>query len=274
MILGIDIGGTTTDIVGIDAGRLVEPLTVTASDPVASAAGALGKFVVDRSIPLASISRVAVTGVGAGRIGGDLLGIETAKVTEFAAIGVGGAYLSGLDRAIVASMGTGTAVVYVDGERIEHWGGTGVGGGTLIGLARRTIGVSDFDIILKKAASGDLAHVDLSVGDITDPNLVGMPAYTTASNFGKLEDDATDSDIARAILNLVCQTVGVVAAGAARATGTTNIVVTGKMAVVPFAAETFDRLGALYGCTYSIPDLAASATAIGAAVSISTDSDG
>ncbi len=271
MILGIDIGGTTTDIVGIDSGRLVDPLTVTASDPLASAAGALARFVSDRTVPLAAIERLAVTGVGAGRIGGDLLGITIERVNEFTAIGVGGAYLSGVRRAVVASMGTGTAVVYVDGETIEHWGGTGVGGGTLIGLAKRMIGVSDFDIILRKAANGVLGQVDLSVGDIADPEVVGLPADTTASNFGKVQDDATDDDIARAIVNLVCQTVGLVAAGAARAKGTDQIIVTGKTAVVPFASETFERLGALYGCVYSIPRLAAFSTAIGAAVSIATE---
>lgn len=269
MLVGIDIGGTTTDIVGIDETRLIEPLTVTASDPLTSAAGALGRFLVDRSLSLKSIDRVAVTGVGAGRIGDELLGIPAHPVSEFTAIGTGGAHLSGLSRAVVVSMGTGTAVVHVDGHDIEHWGGTGVGGGTVIGLAKRTIGVTDFDLILKKAERGDLSQVDLSVGDIADPSRLDMPAETTASNFGKVSDDATDDDVARAIVNLVCQTVGVVAAGAARATRTDRIVVTGKMAQVRFAAEVFNRLGELYGVSYQIPDLAASATAIGAAVALS-----
>ena len=274
MLLGIDIGGTTTDIVGLDTKGLIDPLTVQASDPVASAAGALGKFVVDREVPLASIKKVAVTGVGAGRIGRDLLGINTVQVSEFTAVGIGGAYLSGMDRAIVVSMGTGTAVVYVDDGYIEHWGGTGVGGGTLIGLSKLAIGVSDFDIILKKAKDGDLSKVDLTIEDITQPELMGMPANTTASNFGRVADDATDSDIARAIVNMICQTVGVVAAGAARAKAVDQIVVTGKTAVVPHAESTFQRLGDLYGVTYSIPRFADFSTAIGAAVSISTELEG
>ena len=268
MIVGIDIGGTTTDIVGIDGGCMIEPVSVTASDPIASAAGALGKFMADRDVSLAQIRTVAVTGVGSGRIGSELMGIPTSKVSEFDAIGIGGAYLTGMTKGIVVSMGTGTAVVYVDGERIEHWGGTGVGGGTLIGLAKRTIGASDFDIILKKAANGRLDRVDLTVGDITDPGFVDLPPETTASNFGKVADDATDDDIARAIVNLVCQTVGVVAAGGARATGVRTIVVTGKIASVPGAANIFAGLGALYNLTYAVPDGAAYSTAIGAAVSV------
>lgn len=274
MLIGIDIGGTTTDIVGLRDDSIIEPLTVQANDPVASAAGALGKFVADRSVPLSDIERIAITGVGAGFVGDELLGIRTGHVSEFTAIGVGGGYLSGLTTLIAVSMGTGTAVVFVDGQTIEHWGGTGVGGGTLVGLAKRTIGISDIDLILKRAESGDLSRVDLSVKDIADPELFGMPSDTTASNFGKVADDASDFDIARAIVNLVCQTVGVVAAGAARAKNIDRIVITGKTAEVPFAQATFDRLGELYGVRYTIPRLAAFSTAIGAAVSISTELDG
>jgi type II pantothenate kinase len=269
MILGIDIGGTTTDIVGSIGDSLIEPLTVTASDPVTSAAGALGKLVADRSIKLSDIERIAVTGVGANRLGDNLLGLPAVQVSEFDAIGTGGAYLSGRRRAIVVSLGTGTAVVYVDDGKIEHWGGTGVGGGTLIGLAKRMIGISDFGLILRRADEGNLDKVDLCIADITDPALVDMPPDTTASNFGKVADDATDADLARAIVNLVCQTVGIVAAGAARAVGTDQIVVTGKMATAPFSAQVFRRLGELYGLTYTIPRYAAFATAIGAAVAIS-----
>ena len=53
-----------------------------------------------------------------------------------------------------------------------------------------------------------------------------------------------------------------------------QIVVTGKTAVVPHAESTFQRLGDLYGVTYSIPRFADFSTAIGAAVSISTELEG
>ena len=45
MIIGIDIGGTTTDIVGLKDGKILSPVSVKADDPITSAAGALGKFV-------------------------------------------------------------------------------------------------------------------------------------------------------------------------------------------------------------------------------------
>ena len=40
IIVGIDVGGSTTKIVGFDGDRLLPPLLVRATDPVASVYGA------------------------------------------------------------------------------------------------------------------------------------------------------------------------------------------------------------------------------------------
>ena len=56
------------------------------------------------------------------------------KVDEFHAIGKGGLFLTGLTRAIIVSMGTGTAFIIADQNGEKHIGGTGIGGGTLLGL--------------------------------------------------------------------------------------------------------------------------------------------
>ena len=45
MIVGIDIGGSTTDAVILENGG-IHVVTIEANDPVAAAAGALGKLVV------------------------------------------------------------------------------------------------------------------------------------------------------------------------------------------------------------------------------------
>lgn len=68
-------------------------------------------------------------------------------------------------------MGTGTALVHAKGGRIEYLGGTGVGGGTLIGLAKKMLGVQNVEIISALASEGDLEHIDLRIGDITDREL-------------------------------------------------------------------------------------------------------
>ena len=265
MFLGIDIGGTTTDIVSFDKGDLSGFLTVTANDPVTSASGALGKFVSRYAVTLNRIEAVAVTGVGAGSLGEDLFGIPLVKVDEFRAVGMGGQYLSGLTNAVVVSMGTGTAVVRAEGSTVQHLGGTGVGGGTLIGLAKYMLQVTDFDTLMELAAHGDLSKVDLSIGEIAMSEIGSLPADVTASNFGKHSDKAGDRDLALGIVNLVCQTIGVISVFASRNYGINTVVLTGKMVRIPQIGGIFKRLENLFGVSFIIPPNAEYATALGAA---------
>jgi type II pantothenate kinase len=265
VFLGIDIGGTTTDIVSFDQGQLSGFLTVTANDPVTSASGALGKFVNRFQVPLGQIESVAVTGVGAGSLGSDLFGIPLVKVDEFRAVGMGGLYLSGLKKAVVVSMGTGTAVVRAEGSQVQHLGGTGVGGGTLIGLAKYMLQITDFDTLIELAEQGDLTKVDLSISDITELEIGSLSPDVTASNFGKHSDKATDNDLALGIVNLVCQTIGVVAVFASRNYGIDTVVLSGKMIRIPQIGGIFKRLESLFGVSFEVPANAEFATAVGAA---------
>ena len=69
MIVGIDIGGTTTDAAVMKKGELITALSVEAGDPITAAAGALGTVLSELDIPLSEISTIAATGAGwvAGR---------------------------------------------------------------------------------------------------------------------------------------------------------------------------------------------------------------
>lgn len=269
MIIGIDIGGTTTDIAGFESGKVVKPLSVKADDPITSAAGALGKFLEVSKITLPRIKIIAATGVGSGAMLKSLFGIKVVKINEFAAIGTAGKFLTGLKKAIVVSMGTGTAIVVVNNQTIKHWGGSGVGGGTLMGLAKNMLNISSIDTLIEKAALGNLQNVDLTVGDIAGGALVNLPASVTASNFGKLSDKATDNDIAMAILNLVTQTITLLGVSAARANGLREIVLIGKLASVPLVKQITRGVAKLYKVKFHIPEYADFATAIGAAIKAS-----
>src|SRR5208337_4967164 len=97
------------------------------------------------------------------------------KVNEFTAIGVGGTTLAGKERALVVSLGTGTAMVSVNTAEIRHVSGTGVGGGTLLGLAKHMLGVSGLDTLEAMAGRGDLHRVDLSVRDIAGGPIGDLP---------------------------------------------------------------------------------------------------
>ena len=68
VVIGIDVGGSTTKIVGfentIGGKRLISPLFVRATDPITALYGAFGKFTDQNGIELSDIDVVKVTGVG------------------------------------------------------------------------------------------------------------------------------------------------------------------------------------------------------------------
>ena len=129
MIIGIDVGGSTTKIVGVKDGEIRNPMFVTAKDPVTSLFGAFGKYIYDHSIQLSEVEQVMLTGVGSSYIQQPLYGLPTARTDEFIANGLSAQYATGLDRLMVVSMGTGTSFVKVEHEKIRHVGGIGIGGG-------------------------------------------------------------------------------------------------------------------------------------------------
>lgn len=267
IIVGIDVGGSTTKIAGVKNGTVISPMMAKASDPVASLYGAFGKFTSENGIALTDIEHLMVTGVGSSFAGDTIYALPTTHVTEFVAIGKGGSYLSGLNKAIVVSMGTGTALVYCDNGKAVHLGGTGVGGGTLVGLAGKLLGTTNVNAIEEMAARGNRTEVDLSVNDLTEKNIgPTLDASMTASNFGKISELARKEDIAAGLLNMIYETVGVAAIFAAREKGTKDIVLTGRLSALDSAVKTFGELGATFGINFVFPKDSEYATVIGAAL--------
>lgn len=275
VVIGIDVGGSTTKIVGVSTDKskqkLLAPMLVRAGDPLTSAYGAFGTFLEKNGLSLSDVERVLLSGVGSSFLKNGIYGLPCESVPEFRGIGLGGLYLSGLSDCLVVSIGTGTAIVHAKkGGQIEYLGGTGVGGGTLKGLARLLVKAEKVDHIEAIAESGSLSNVDLSIGNLcAEGNLGKMPADLTAANFGNVSDIATNGDIAKGILNLVYETVGMVSIFAAKSRGVREIVLTGNMTKLKFGKEKFDyfnSLEALYGVHFSIPEDAAFATVIGTAL--------
>ena len=139
LILGIDIGCSTTKIVGLGPdGTPVSMLRTRAEDPITSLYGALGSYLAANSLSLQDVKRVVLTGVGSSCVNQEIYGLPTCKVDEFSASGMGALALSGQSSAVVATMGTGTAFLWAEqGGRVEHLCGSGIGGGTLGGLCRK-----------------------------------------------------------------------------------------------------------------------------------------
>ena len=179
MVIGIDVGGSTTKIVGIENGHIQSPMFITAADPVTSLFGAFGKYIYDNGIQLCDVEQVMLTGVGSAFVNSPLYGLPTRKADEFLANGLGARHASDIDRLIVVSMGTGTSFVRIDGQQIKHIGGVGIGGGTLLGLSRLLLKTSNIVQVAELAQKGDSTHVNLLIGDICNtalPDLPGIPA--------------------------------------------------------------------------------------------------
>ncbi len=268
--IGIDVGGSTTKIVGFrhtpEGGReLIEPLFVRATDPLTSAYGAFGKFTALSHLGLGDIRRVMVTGVGSGALGDHLYNLPCTRVEEFLSIGRGGLFLSHLPEAIVVSMGTGTALVHAKSDgTTEYLGGTGVGGGTLVGLSKLLLKMDSIDHIGELCREGDLAKIDLRIGDIMKAG--GMPSEMTAANFGNVSDIATKGDIALGLSNMIFETIGMMAIFAARAYRVRDIVLTGNLSAYPTCRDTFRNLSEMFAVNFIIPEASRFATVIGAAL--------
>jgi type II pantothenate kinase len=179
-----------------------------------------------------------------------------------------GSFLAGLKKALVVSMGTGTAIVIADGREVRHIGGSGIGGGTLIGLSRYILNTTDFYNIVDLASKGNLGNVDLNIRDISQVEMGNIPLSATASNFGKHSDLANQADLALGLINMVCQTIGMMCVFASREEKIDQIVLTGKLVRLPQARSIFSRLGKLFGKRFIIPEYAEYSTAVGSAYSI------
>ena len=117
------------------------------------------------------------------------------------------------DKSIITNIGTGTSIHYMDAEKHMRIGGTGVGGGTLIGLASLTTGVHNYEEVLHLAKKGNRQGIDLLVQDIYQ----GMDSPTelqptlTASNFGKVgindETNYETEDVLATVQGLVGEVI-------------------------------------------------------------------
>ena len=91
-ILGIDVGGSATKIVGFkntaNGRELIAPQYVHANDPLTSIYGAFGKFTMENDLSLGDIERVMMTGVGSTFAEKPLYeGLNCHVVPEFDSVG-------------------------------------------------------------------------------------------------------------------------------------------------------------------------------------------
>jgi type II pantothenate kinase len=269
LIIGIDVGGSTTKIIGLEDGKVIKSsMTIKANDPITSLFGAFGKYIYDNNIELSEIDQVMLTGVGASSVTTPIYGLPTAHVDEFQADGLGAQFDSGLERLIAVSMGTGTTLVKVDGDSISHIGGISMGGGTLQGLSRLMLGTSHIDEVVAMAAKGDISHINLQIKDISKGDIDGLPMHATASLFGKaVENNANENDIAKGLICMVLETIGSCAVLSQANGGFRDFVLIGNLTLLPECGIIFPMMESLYQVRFHIPKNARYCTALGAALS-------
>lgn len=263
--IGLDIGTSTTKIVA----RLRDGAVLAAEKHESGHSGAkapevVETFVARNKISLSSIRGISLTGVGMAGAPKEILGIRPRAAEEFYAIAEGGLFLAKKKRAIVVSIGTGTAIVKASPGDAARFGGSGVGGGTLAGLARQLYGIADFGRILRLTAEGDISRVDLKIRDVFGQDYIGLTPDLTCSNLGKLDGRAEPADVLLGVVNMILETAGVMAGLACRGAGMDTVVITGSFAELPQAVPVFAAFTRQTGLHYVVPAHCGFATAIGA----------
>jgi len=269
----VDFGGTNVDVLVCRDGAFVRrfvhagrPLSPNYLRELLRGSG----VVSPRELRL-----LAVTGGRYRTLPDALDGTPIYKIEELRAIGRGGRTAAGLDEALVVSLGTGTAIVGARGRQLRHLGGSGVGGGTLLGLSRLLLGTTEAAVIDTLAERGDPTRVDLTVGDIVGGPVGVIPASATASHFGKASgvvagawvgspEQAGREHVAAALMNLVGQTTMRIALLAATAHGYDAVVLLGHLLDLPSFQRAAGLVGSLFGGRAIVPPHPGFAIALGA----------
>lgn len=277
--ISLDFGASTTDLIYWQDQKIKKIETLKSSS-----ISQLEDFLKIKKIDLRKIDQISITGGKSRKFNSKIQGVPIKKVGEIEAIGKGGFWLlkegfspvpSTLDPILVVSMGTGTCLVKAGyrGKKLkslkcQHLGGTGVGGGTFLGLAKELLGEMDIPSLIKMFKQGKKENVDLSVREIIGGGIGIIKGSVTASNLAKLtrEINFSKADLAAGIANLIGETIGVAAVFAARAEGIKKIVLTGKLTRIEKILETILEVGKIYRTEMIVPKNAEFVSAIGAGV--------
>jgi len=259
-ILGVDLGASTTDFVLMNGLKVSFAESLSPMDLIA-----LSIKIKEIREGQGDFSLIALTGGKSAFSPGEFSGVPVKKIGEINAIGAGGLFLSGASRALVASLGTGTCIVSARNGNYSHCSGTGVSGGSLLGLSKSLLGTADLKKFNSLAEKGSLKKIDLSVSDIVGSGIGNLPGTATASNFAKA-GRAKKADLALGIANLVAEANASVICLAAEKSRQSLIVLTGKLLSVPVVKKRLLAGFSLLGKEAIVPKNYDIATAIGACV--------
>lgn len=216
-MLGIDVGLTNIQVVGIKNGKITFKDTKIRSD----------RFDLDRYLEnFQNLSIVYYTG-NKNYYKPNHGNLKIHKKNEINSLGIGAIKLAGLKKAIVVGCGTGTCVVDVK-RNCTHYTGSSIGGGTLIGLCELFLKTNNIQRIVELSKNGDLSRLDYMLKDISDTPIGFLDVNSTITHFGRIKK-ATNADAALGFMNMIGQNIGTLAATAAKGAGQKNILLVGKL---------------------------------------------
>ena len=270
MFAAIDFGISNTDAVASIDGSVRHWTRPSDGSPDAEI---VRQVLAAGGVELAELPHLAVTGGRHRALPTRIGDCALFGVDEVTAIGRGGQALALSESddpdtpILVVSAGSGTAVVAARGTHYAHITGSGVGGGTLLGLGRLLLNSADAPTIDALAQQGNPNGADLSLKDVISGPIGTLPPDATAVNFGKLARSAHEvsrPDLAAALMTLVGQVIAITAINAARAERLQRIVVIGHMTDMPSFRTVLNRVGDYYGTRLMLPSDAGYGTALGA----------
>tara|TARA_B100000214_G_scaffold262948_1_gene194405 strand:- start:3555 stop:4364 length:810 start_codon:yes stop_codon:yes gene_type:complete len=269
MKVAIDFGISNTDI-AISNGTNVDFFTLPSKKIDHSI---LDEIFNHLNIDVKNVDMIAVTGGKSDSLESIYKNIEVIKINETDAIGKGVIEIYSTHEPFLAiSAGTGTACIHHQNGEFNYIGGIAIGGGTLRGLSNLALNNLSIDEVTKKAIVGHRDNVDLLIGDVV--NDIGvLDSSVTASNFAKLKkaDDASEDDIAAAILNMIGEVIGTIAYLNAALCGLNTVHFIGRVSTNEYIKNAIDERLKLANMQGIFEDNREYGTVIGALKHITTN---
>ncbi len=167
---------------------------------------------------------------------------------------------------VLALLGTGTAFAAVRGEKVQHLGGTALGGGSFTGIARRIDPALTYETMIAGAARGDRRRADVMVSDAYPDGIGRIGGEMTAAHLAKRGDETPD-DVLAALLNMHGENIAQIAASRAIIAQIPRLVLAGGFAHENAALViSITAMAALFGVSVDLAPHAGFAGAIGAAI--------
>lgn len=257
-VIGIDAGSSTIKIIEYKNEKIVSEGIFESKDYETT----IDNFINENNIK--EIDKIVLTGINENKINVSKYNIPVEVVDEFTAIGTGGLYLSQKEKAIIASVGTGTALIRAEGKNFKHLGGTGVGAGTLTNLCNKFADTKSFEEIIELSKKGDLNNIDLRIADLTDENIKTLPPELTLANFGNLKGNASKADIVIGLVNMVFEVIGMMTAFASTNDDIKDVVLIGNIACIPVVKDVLNKIEKTHRLSFIIPENPQYAVVIGA----------